>query len=141
MTKRILTIAVVTMPFTDEGIIRWENAQLGLEKLRRTIDTVIVLRNDKLLELVADLPLSSAFSKGDEILHNAILGLTAMVTKSGLINLDFADINTVMKDGPDAVIGLGESNSDNRVEESVKRAISHPMMEGEIRDATRLPSE
>lgn len=134
----ILTIAIVTMPFTDEGIIRWENAQLGLEKLRRTIDTVIVLRNDKLLELVADLPLSKAFSKGDEILHNAILGLTSMVTKSGLINLDFADINTVMKDGPDAVIGLGESNSDNRIEESVKRAISHPMMEGEIRDATSV---
>ena len=131
----ILTVAIVTMPFTEEGTIRWENAQLGYEKLKRCVDTLILLRNDKLAELVSDLPMEKAFSKSDEILQNAIIGLGNMVAKNGLINLDFADINMVLKDGPNAVIGLGESNSDNRISESVDRAIHHPMMEKKVKDA------
>ena len=130
--KGILTIAIVSMPFSEEGIIRWENAQVGLEKLRKTVDTLIILRNDKLLELFPDLPLTKAFSAGDEILINALIGISDLVIKNGLINLDFADVSMVMRDGPNAVIGLGESNSENRVEEAVRRAISHPMIDSEI---------
>jgi cell division protein FtsZ len=134
-SKGILTIAIVTMPFTDEGIIRWENAQIGLEKLRKTVDTIIVLKNDKLLELYQNRPLVEAFRAGDEILINMLVGLSNLIVKNGLINLDFADVSMVMRDGPDAVIGVGESNSENRVEEAIKRAISHPMMEAEINGA------
>ncbi len=128
----ILTVAMVTMPFSDEGIIRWENAQIGLEKLRKKVDTIIVLRNDKLVELYEDLPLNKAFAAGDEVIINALTGLSSLISKNGLINLDFADISTVLRDGPDAVIGVGESNSENRAEEAFKRATIHPMMEMEI---------
>ena len=128
----ILTVAVVTMPFSEEGIIRWENAQIGLEKLRKKVDSLIVLRNDKLVDLYPDLPLTEAFQSGDEILINALLGLSDLILKNGIINLDFADIAMVLRDGPNAVIGVGESNTENRVEEAFKRAISHPMMESEI---------
>lgn len=132
---KILTIAVVSMPFEDEGIVRWENAQIGLEKLRKYVDTIIILRNDKLTEWAADLPLSEAFRAGDDILVNAILGISNLVEGQGLINVDFADISMVLRDGPEALIGFGESNSDNREEESVKRAISHPMMDSNINGA------
>ena len=128
----ILTVAVVTMPFSEEGVIRWENAQIGLEKLRKKVDSIIVLRNDKLSDLYPDLPLTEAFHSGDEILISALLGLSDLVLKNGLINLDFADIAMVLRDGPNAVIGVGESNTENRVEEAFRRAISHPMMESEI---------
>lgn len=130
-----LTIAVVTMPFSEEGLIRWENAQIGLEKLKKAVDTVIVLRNDKLLELFPDLPLKEAFQKGDDILVSALQGLSSMILQQGVINLDFADISNIMRDGPNAVIGVGESNSENRSDESAKRAMSHPMMESEIKGA------
>jgi len=130
-----LTIAIVTMPFSEEGLIRWENAQIGLEKLRKSVDTVIVLRNDKLLELYPDLPFKEAFQKGDELLLNALMGLSSMILQEGVINLDFADISNIMRDGPNALIGVGESNSENRAEEAAKRALTHPMMESGIEGA------
>ena len=122
--KGILTVAIVTMPFSEEGIIRWENAQIGLEKLRKKADTLIVLENDRLLELFPDLPLTDAFRAGDDILINALVGLSELILKKGLINLDFADVSMVMRDGPNAVIGLGESSSEMRGEEAVRRAVS-----------------
>jgi cell division protein FtsZ len=134
----ILTVAIVTMPFSVEGIVRWENAQIGLEKLRKKVDTLILLRNDRLLELYPDLPLTSAFEEGDEILSNAVLGLSSMVKRKGLINLDFADISAVMRDGPNAVIGVGQSDSENRVEEAVRRAVQHPMMKPDISGAQSI---
>ncbi|MFC1568655.1 cell division protein FtsZ [bacterium] len=130
-----LTIAIVTMPFSEEGLIRWENAQIGLEKLKKSVDTVIVLRNDKLLELFPDLPFKEAFQKGDDLLVSALQGLSSMILQQGVINLDFADISNIMRDGPNAVIGVGDSNSENRSEEAAKRAMSHPMMESEIHGA------
>ncbi len=132
---KILTIAVVTMPFSDEGIVRWENAQIGLEKLKKYVDTLIILRNERLSEWVPDLPLNEAFRAGDDILVNALKGIADLVTQQDMINVDFADISTVLRDGPKALIGFGESNSDNRDEESVKRAISHPMMDSGIAGA------
>ena len=131
----ILTIAIISMPFSEEGIIRWENSQIGLEKIRKNVDSLIVLRNDKLIELFPDLPLTKAFHEGDEILINALVGISDLVLKNGYINLDFADVSMIMRDGPDAVIGLGESNSENRVEEAVRRAVSHPMMDSDITGA------
>jgi len=130
-----LTIAIVTMPFSEEGIVRWENAQIGLEKIRKSVDSVIVLRNDKLLTLYPDTTLLEAFQKADEILINALVGFSEMVLKRGLINLDFADIRAVMTDGPDAVIGLGESSSEMRADEATRRAFSHPMMDVDISGA------
>lgn len=131
----ILTVAIVSMPFSDEGMIRWENAQIGLEKLRKKVDSLVVLRNDKLVDLYRDLPLTEAFHAGDEILINALLGLTDIILKNGIINLDFADIAMVLRDGPNVTIGVGESNTENRVEEAYRRAISHPMMETDITGA------
>jgi cell division protein FtsZ len=130
-----LTVAIVTMPFSEEGIIRWENAQVGLEKIKQSADTVIVLRNDKLLSLYPDLTLLDSFQKSDEILVHALCGLKDLVVKRGLINLDFADIRAVLTDGPSAVIGLGESNSENRAEEAARRAFSHPLIDADITGA------
>ncbi|MBN2031298.1 cell division protein FtsZ [bacterium] len=128
----ILTVAFVSMPFSEEGIIRWENAQIGLERLRNTVNTMIVLKNDKLVELYPDRPFIEALHAGDELLMNALFGLTNLVLRKGFINLDFADISMVMHDGPNAVIGLGESDSENRIEEAVRRAMTHPMLDTEI---------
>ncbi|MFO7890177.1 MAG: cell division protein FtsZ [bacterium] len=131
----ILTVAIVTMPFAEEGIIRWENAKIGLEKLKKFVDTLIVLENNKLIDLYSELTLKKAFEASDDILINALEGLSSMVLKRGLVNLDFADISIVMKDGPNAFIGLGESDSENKIHEAIKRAITHPMMEQDISGA------
>lgn len=131
----ILTVAVVTMPFSEEGLIRWENALIGLDKIRRKVDTLIVLRNDKLADLYTDMSLEDAFREGDRILHNIVVSMTSLILETGIINLDFADISMVLRDGPNTVIGIGESDSENRVEEAVHRAVSHPMMDQDIRGA------
>ncbi|MCK5581701.1 MAG: cell division protein FtsZ, partial [Candidatus Omnitrophica bacterium] len=104
-----LTIGVVTLPFTIEGQKRIENAMEGLEKMETAVDTLIVIPNDKLLELAPELPLHTAFKISDEILTNAVKGTTELVTTSGLVNLDFADIKAVMVNGGVSLIGMGES--------------------------------
>ena len=126
--KGILTVGIVTMPFSEEGIIRWENAQIGLDRLRKNVDSLIILENDKLGDLFPDSPLTESFQKGDEILINALTGISELVTTKGFINLDFADVSMVLRDGPMCYIGLGESRSEMRGEEAVKHALSHPMM-------------
>ncbi|MDD5133152.1 MAG: cell division protein FtsZ [Candidatus Nanoarchaeia archaeon] len=131
----ILTVAIVTLPFSMEGQRRYENAVMGLEKLENIVDTLIVIPNDKLLELAPDLPLQTAFKVADEILTNAVKGITELVTKAGLVNLDFADIRTVMGKGGVAVIGLGESDTDNRALESVEKALNNPLLDVEISGA------
>ena len=90
-----LTVGVVTLPFAMEGNRRYENAMIGLERLENVVDTLIVIPNDKLLELAPDLPLHTAFKVADEILTNSVKGIAELVTKAGLVNLDFADIKTV----------------------------------------------
>ncbi len=100
-----LTIAVVTLPFISEGKKRMENAVEGLNKLKRHADTVIVIPNDKLLTIVPDLPLNTAFKVSDEVLSNAVKGVAELVTKAGLVNLDFADLKTVLKGAGCAVVG------------------------------------
>jgi cell division protein FtsZ len=130
-----LTVAVVTMPFTMEGGRRYENAIMGLEKLEHLVDTLIVIPNDKLLELAPDLPLHTGFKVADEILTSAVKGIAELVTKAGLVNLDFADIRAVMSDGGVALIGVGESDSENRATEAVEKAINNPLLDVEIAGA------
>jgi cell division protein FtsZ len=131
-----LTIAVVTIPFTIEGQKRYENAMQGLERMEEAVDTLIVIPNDKLLELAPDLPLHTAFKIADEILTNAVKGITELVTKAGLVNLDFADIRAVMVNGGVAMIGVGESDSGDRATEAVEKAIENPLLDVDITDAT-----
>lgn len=131
-----LTIAICTYPFQAEGAIRAENAEWGLERLRSVADTVIVIPNDKLLELVPKLALNAAFKVADEVLMRSIKGITEIVTKPGLVNLDFNDIKTVMKAGGVAMIGLGESDDDDRAVTAVTEAINSPLIELDISEAT-----
>ncbi|MEK6857949.1 MAG: cell division protein FtsZ [Nanoarchaeota archaeon] len=131
-----LTVGIVTMPFAMEGNRRYENALVGLEKLEQTLDTLIVIPNYKLLELAPDLPLHTAFKVADEILTNAVKGIAELVTKAGLVNLDFADIRAVMKNGGVSLIGVGESDSDNRAIEAVEKAINNPLLDVDISGAT-----
>ncbi|MEM0448659.1 MAG: cell division protein FtsZ [Methanomassiliicoccales archaeon] len=130
---RALTIGVVTLPFKAEGTVRMENALDGLNKLRRICDTTIVIPNDKLLELVPKLPVDAAFKVADEVLMQTIKGLTEIITKPGLVNLDYADIMTVMNEGGVAFVGIGEANSDedDRVKAAVEEALHSPLL-GEI---------
>jgi len=127
-----LTVGVVTMPFTMEGQRRYENAVIGLEKLEAVVDTLIVVPNDKLLELAPNLPLHTAFKVADEILTNAVKGIAELVTKAGLVNLDFADIRAIMGGGGVALIGVGESDTENRAIEAVEKAINNPLLDVDI---------
>lgn len=130
-----LTVAVATMPFSAEGIKRRENAELGLEKLKNTVDTVIIIPNDKLLEVAPNLPLNKAFMVSDEILGRAVKGITELITKKSLVNLDFADIRTIMQGSGMAMIGIGESESGDRALESVHEALNSPLLDLDISDA------
>jgi len=131
-----LTIGVVTMPFTIEGAKRIENAVLGLDKMESIVDTLIVIPNDKLLEIVPDLPLQTAFKVADEILTNAVKGTAELITKAGLVNLDFADVKTIMSNGGVSLIGVGESDSANRAEEAVEKALHNPLLDVDISNAS-----
>ncbi|MBI4148507.1 cell division protein FtsZ [Candidatus Woesearchaeota archaeon] len=131
-----LTVGIVTMPFTMEGNRRYENALQGLERMENIVDTLIVIPNDKLLDLAPDLPLHTAFKVADEILTNAVKGIAELVTRAGLVNLDFADIRAVMTNGGVALIGVGESDSENRAVEAVEKAITNPLLDVDITGAT-----
>ncbi|MCJ7742110.1 MAG: cell division protein FtsZ [Methanoregula sp.] len=131
-----LTIAIVTLPFSAEGAIRMENAEAGLERLRDVADTVIVVPNDRLLEVVPKLPLYAAFKVADEVLMRAVKGITELITLPGLVNLDFADVRTVMERGGVAMIGMGESDSEDKAADSVKKAIRSPLLDVDISGAT-----
>ncbi len=131
-----LTIGVVTLPFTIEGRKRIENANYGLERMESIVDTLIVIPNDKLLELAPELPLHTAFKVADEILTNAVKGVAELVTKAGLVNLDFADIKTVMSNGGVSLIGMGESDSQNRAIEAVEKALQNPLLDVDVTNAS-----
>jgi len=132
-----LTIAVATLPFKGEGKMRMENAEWGLERLRDSADTVIVIPNDKLLEVVPRLSLNAAFKVADEVLMRSIKGLTEVITRPGLVNLDFNDVKTIMKGAGVAMIGLGESDApgDERIQEAIDQALNSPLLEVDISEA------
>jgi len=136
-----LTVAVVTLPFISEGRIRMENAVQGLEKLKKNTDTIIVIKNDKLLSLAPDLPLNTAFKVCDEVLAGAVKGIAELVTKAGLINVDFADLRTILTGAGYAVIGFGEASLDAKHEDrarvAVETALSSPMLDADISASSR----
>lgn len=131
-----LTIAVVTLPFSVEGKVRRTNAEAGLERLRDVADTVIVIPNDKLIEMVPKLPLQAAFKVCDEVLTRAVKGITESITEDGLVNVDFADIRTIMQNGGVAMIGLGEAEGENKALESIQKALRSPLLDVDISGAT-----
>jgi cell division protein FtsZ len=131
-----LTIGVVTLPFCVEGKVRMDNAEAGLKRLREVCDTVIVIPNDKLLDIVPNLALNAAFKVADEVLMRSIKGITEMITMPGLVNLDFADLKTVMKRGGVALIGLGEAEGDNKAVDAITEALNSPLLEVDITEAT-----
>jgi len=130
-----LTISIVTTPFTAEGEVRRTNAEAGLERLRDVSDTVIVVPNDRLLDAVGKLPVRQAFKVSDEVLMRSVKGITELITKPGLVNLDFADVRTVMEKGGVAMIGLGESDSESKAQDSVKSALRSPLLDVDISGA------
>ncbi|MBI4021556.1 MAG: cell division protein FtsZ [Candidatus Aenigmarchaeota archaeon] len=127
-----LTVAIVTLPFSMEGRQRARNAQEGLENLEGVVDTLIMIPNDKLLDIVPDVSVTTAFKVADEILVNAVKGIAELITKPGLVNLDFADIRAVMGSGGLAMIGMGESDTENRAAESVEKALNNPLLDVDI---------
>ncbi|MEK6941261.1 MAG: cell division protein FtsZ [archaeon] len=139
--QKCLTVGVVSLPFTVEGRKRMQNAMEGLAKFKEYVDTLIVIPNDKILEIAPDLPVNAAFKVADEVLTNAVKGITEMVTKPGLINLDYADLKTILSKGGAAMIGLGESTSDKandaRALEAVENALTSPLLDVDISNANR----
>ncbi|MGI0134583.1 MAG: cell division protein FtsZ, partial [Candidatus Micrarchaeaceae archaeon] len=136
-----LTVAIVTLPFSSEGRSRMRNALEGLAKLKRVTDTVIIIHNDKLLSIAPDLPLNMAFRISDEVLASATKGIVEMVTKPGMVNIDFADLRTVLKDSGYAVIGTGEgvatSNGMSRAIVALENAIKSPMLDANFSHAKK----
>ena len=135
----ILTVGVVTKPFSFEGKPRMTNAINGIAKLRENVDTLIVIPNDKLLQ-VCDKRTSipEALKKADEVLQQGVQGVTDLINKPGLINLDFADIQTVMRDKGIAHIGIGRASGDNKAVDAIKSAMDSPLLETTVAGATDI---
>ena len=134
-----LTVAVVTKPFRFESRTRMANALAGIEKLKENVDTLIVIPNDKLLEIVdRRTTMPEALKKADEVLQQGIQGITDLINVPSLINLDFADIQTVMKDKGIAHIGIGEGRGDDKALEAVKQAVASPLLETTIQGASHV---
>lgn len=127
---RALTVGVVTLPFRSEGELRMENAMAGLSKLSKVCDTTIVIPNDTLIELVPNLPVQAAFKVADELLLQTIKGLTDMLTRAGLVNVDYADLKTILNEGGVSLIGVGEAEGKpiERVEDAVEEALNSPLL-------------
>lgn len=135
----ILTVGVVTKPFMFEGKARAVNAANGIAKLKECVDTLIVIPNDKLLELVDKrTSMPEALKKADEVLQQSVQGITDLINITGLINLDFADVQTVMKDKGIAHIGIGTAKGDDKAVEAMQIAISSPLLETTIDGATHV---
>ncbi len=133
----ILTVGVVTKPFRFEAKTRMQNALGGIDKIKEYVDTLIVIPNDKLLEIVdRRTTMPEALKKADEVLQQAVQGITDLINLPAIINLDFADVQTVMKDKGIAHIGIGEGKGDDKALEAVKMAVASPLLETTISGAT-----
>jgi len=135
-----LTVGVVTRPFSFEGTVRRAHAEAGLDELRKSADVLIVISNDRLLETNArGLPMTKAFELADEILHEGVRGISNLITIRGLINLDFADIRSVLAEAGDAMMGMGQASGAQRAVNAAKVASSNPLLEGDsIRGARKM---
>ena len=135
----ILTVGVVTKPFAFEGPQRMRSAERGLENLRRAVDTLVVIPNSKLLDIVdRNASITQAFSKSDEVLKQGVQGISDLIAETGLINLDFADVKTIMMDSGMAHMGIGRASGENRAEEAAKQAIESPLLDTSIQGARRV---
>jgi len=134
-----LTVGIVTKPFAVEGRRRAEVAEEGLKRLKEQVDALIVIPNDRLIELSdEDLTLREAFALADQILHQGVRGISEVIVVPGLVNLDFADVRSVMKGAGTAMMSIGEASGDNRAAEAAKMAIDSPLLETDIKGATSL---
>ena len=135
----ILTVGVVTKPFRFEAKTRMSNAIAGIERLKESVDTLIVIPNDRLLEIVdRRTTMPDALKKADEVLQQAVQGITDLINVPGLINLDFADVQTVMTDKGIAHIGIGKAKGDEKALDAVKQAVSSPLLETTIEGASHV---
>ena len=132
-----LTVGVVTRPFGFEGKLRADQAEQGIQSLRENVDTLIVIENDRLLQVVErDTPVTEAFRMADDILRQGVQGITDLITVPGLINLDFADVRTIMREAGSALMGIGTARGANRAVEAARAAISSPLLETTLDGAT-----
>ncbi|MHA2005248.1 MAG: cell division protein FtsZ, partial [Candidatus Thorarchaeota archaeon] len=133
-----LTVAIVCLPFDVEGATRKKNATRGLNALMEHVDTLIAIPNEKLLEIAPDLSLPEAFMVADEVLVRAVKGIAELISKPGLVNLDFADVRTTMKNGGVSIIALGEARGEDRAEDAVINALRNPLIDVSIENARSI---
>jgi cell division protein FtsZ len=133
-----LTVAIVCLPFDVEGATRKKNATRGLNALMEHVDTLIAIPNEKLLEIAPDLSLPEAFMVADEVLVRAVKGIAELISKPGLVNLDFADVRTTMKNGGVSIIALGEARGEDRAEDAVINALRNPLIDVSIENARNI---
>jgi cell division protein FtsZ len=134
-----LTVGVVTRPFGFEGRKRGDQAERGIDELRERVDTLIVIENDRLLQVVEKrTSIVEAFRMADDILRQGVQGITDLITVPGLVNLDFADVRTIMRDAGSALMGIGTASGENRAAEAARSAVSSPLLEASIEGATGI---
>src|SRR2546422_2058734 len=134
-----LTVGVVTKPFAFEGRKRSDQAERGIDELRERVDTLIVIENDRLLQVVEKrTSIVEAFEMADDILRQGVQGITDLITVPGLVNLDFADVRTIMRDAGSALMGIGAASGENRAAEAARTAVSSPLLEASIEGATGI---
>lgn len=128
-----LTVGVVTRPFSFEGMKRRRNAELGIENLKKHVDTIITIPNDRLMQVVdKKTPITQAFSIADDVLRQGVKGISDLIALPGLINLDFADVKSIMSNAGSALMGIGEASGENAAVEAAKAAIASPLLETSI---------
>ncbi|MBA3787571.1 MAG: cell division protein FtsZ [Actinobacteria bacterium] len=134
-----LTVGVVTKPFAFEGRTRLMQAEQGIQSLRERLDTLIVIENDRLLQVVEKrTPVTEAFRIADDILRQGVQGITDLITVPGVVNLDFADVRTIMRDAGSAMMGIGTASGENRAAEAARTAVSSPLLEQSVDGATGI---
>ena len=133
-----LTVAVVTKPFAFEGVTRMNNAEIGIANLKKVVDTLVVIPNEKLMQVASKLQVLDAFKYADDVLRQGIQGISDLIVTPALINLDFADVCTVMRDKGIAHMGIGQGSGERRTVEAVKKAVFSPLVETSIEGATSV---
>ncbi len=133
-----LTVAVVTKPFRFEGSPRMANAEIGIANLRKVVDTIVVIPNEKLMEYASNIPINEAFRHADDVLREGIQGISDLIVTPSFINLDFADVRAVMKNSGIAHMGIGRARGEKRTVDAVKQAVYSPLLETSIEGASRV---
>lgn len=135
----ILTMGIVTRPFSFEGLARAEKAEAGIARLSQSVDALITISNDKLLKVApADTPITRAFEMADEVLRKGVEGISDLITVPGMINLDFADIESVIRDAGTAMMGIGEAEGEGKTKDAARNAIFSPLLDGSIKGARKV---